>query len=102
MSDNTTSTVRSLCPECNDNYVTTVRLKEGDVLVKCDCRTYYYYPLEEYLQIIEKRKMYYALIPDYAQYITNLTPLIVVVVQFVKLLVINVWKSILKNVIKII
>ena len=56
MSDNTTSTVRSLCPECNDNYVTTVRLKEGDVLVKCDCRTYYYYPLEDYLQIIEKKK----------------------------------------------
>ena len=55
MSVSTTSTIRSLCPKCNNN-VPTLRLNEGEVLVKCDCELYNSYPLEEYLRIIEQKE----------------------------------------------
>ena len=55
MSDRT-KTIRSLCPLCDDQ-IPSLRIEEGQLLVKCDHRREYsYYTFEDYLQRIEEKK----------------------------------------------
>lgn len=55
MSDRT-KTIRSLCPLC-DVQIPSLRIEEGQLLVKCDHRKEYsYYTFEDYLQRIEEKK----------------------------------------------
>ena len=55
MSDRT-KTIRSLCPLC-DVQIPSLRIEEGQLLVKCDHRwEYSYYTFEDYLQRIEEKK----------------------------------------------